>query len=166
MDALLRRPFIIPFTEMVKGYSSIEPNTLKVPTFYTSKADSVLPALFGSFCVGVLFGAVHITGWATQFPTPVELWIWRISSIIIVTEPIFVVLYILVMLSFILLNFPPPDVAMFFGSGRIAEILGVIAVLTYVLARITLLVLALISLRHLNPCALVTVGWTGYIPHV
>lgn len=166
MDTLLRRPFIKPFTEMAKGYSSIETNALKVPTFYTSKADSVLSALFGSFCIGIVFGAVHLTGWSFDFQTHAERLIWRISSIIIVSEPVFVVFYLLVMLSFMLLNFPPPNLAMFFGGGKFAEILGVIAVLAYVLARITLLVLAIISLRKLDSSALVTIAWTDYIPHI
>ncbi len=44
--------------------------------------------------------------------------------------------------------------------------LSVLAVVIYIIARVTLIVLALLQLRSLPPLALCTVHWTTFIPHL
>jgi hypothetical protein len=51
-------------------------------------------------------------------------------------------------------------------AGGMFEVVASFQVVAYVVARITLLVLAFTSLRSLPPEAYQTVRWTTFIPHI
>ena len=112
--------------------------------------------LFGLFASG--FGALHCLAWNSPFPTAKEQLAWRICSATTTAMPA----------ALILLSVP-----MFWAKASNSD--GILAVLmslvllqivaVYVIGRITIIVLAFISLRALPADAFRTVSWNDYIPH-
>lgn len=96
------------------------------------------------------FGAIHCLAWNSPFPTSQERLAWRICSVALTGLPA---------LGFILLT----------GCWRTGTILGrlgtIIVAWAYVLARITIIVLAFIGLRVLPADAFQTENWSIYLPH-
>jgi hypothetical protein len=121
----------------------------------------------------LLFGTIHLLAWSFEFPTSAERWLWRASSVAITAPPVvpFVVgvvgmaeLCALCCLTCLL-----PQWVMDCLASLVAGLSGmflVATILAYVAARLTLLVLAFTTLRHLPPGALETVRWTTFIPHI
>ncbi|KAJ7769057.1 hypothetical protein B0H14DRAFT_3509552 [Mycena olivaceomarginata] len=114
-----------------------------VPSFWASesgenKAEFGLGLLF-ELLVGIVFGAFHCAAWNAGFPTAEEMWIWRICSLSVTAIPI---------------------LCSFEGDGDI------FFPLIYVLARISLLLIACTVLRSLPPAAFTDVNWSVYIPHL
>ncbi|KAF9474039.1 hypothetical protein BDN70DRAFT_997293 [Pholiota conissans] len=111
------------------------------------------PAMILALC-GTAFGCVHlIPGWFLQFPSGVEKWLWRASSILLTTEPL--LWGLILCLTHLRLDAVASVVFIIMGVG-----LFVLLFSHYVIT-----VLALISLRALPPDALQTVEWTSFIPH-
>jgi len=71
--------------------STVTPNSLHVPSFYspTTKSDKysrmVVFAIFG-----VIFGGLHCIGWNFTYPTAFEQHLWRASSLAITAIPLIV----------------------------------------------------------------------------
>jgi hypothetical protein len=127
----------------------------KVPTFYSYgvQRSQVTSFSVGGF-VAVVFGGIHCIAWSFAFPTHIERLIWRASSIAIIAVPM------MLMVGRKWLVALNNDIVKFLG--------GLILVLfpfVYFFARMTLLVLAFISLRSLPHGALELVQWTTFIPH-
>ena len=136
--------------------------------FYCEHADSK-PFLYFSAVAGAAFGSIHCAAWNFGFPSHVEQIMWRAASLslvgvclsIFLAEPagkfIWPVLkrrlkrYRLIWLQ---------NVYPFFKD------IAFIPTVIYPIARLTLLILALLSLRHLPKSALQTVTWTEFIPHI
>ena len=116
-------------------------------------AASVVPALlFGLFACG--FGALHCLAWNSPFPTSKEQLAWRICSAATTAAPALLLLFVIILGA---------D-----SEGTIAFLTLValfILIVAYVIGRITIIVLAFISLRALPADALRTVSWNNYIPH-
>ncbi|KAF7370041.1 hypothetical protein MSAN_00634100 [Mycena sanguinolenta] len=107
--------------------------------------------------VGAVFGAVHCAAWNTIFPTPAEMWIWRISSLVIATIPGLTLLLPLI------------TVVITDQLESVLAAVGVIVILTspiYIAARLVLVVLPLADLRSLPASAFIDVNWRIYIPHL
>jgi hypothetical protein len=102
--------------------------------------------------VGTVFGAIHCAAWNAGFPTAEEMWIWRICSLLVTSQPL------LLFVGFLLTQIDSLVVLM--------TVLLFLLILIYVLARIPLLVFAFMTLRSLPPAALVDVNWSVYIPHL
>ncbi|KDR70339.1 hypothetical protein GALMADRAFT_76109 [Galerina marginata CBS 339.88] len=98
--------------------------------------------------VGILFGAIHCTGWGFSFHSLIEANIWRVSSAIITSVPVMVLVVVQDLLE------------TFTGIVILASIL------LYIVARLALLVVAFTTLRDLPPGALATVKWTSFLPHI
>lgn len=96
------------------------------------------------------FGGLHCLAWNSPFPTSHERLAWRICSAALTGLPA---------LGFVLL----------IGCFRISTVLGrlgtIFVALAYVLARITIIVLAFIGLRVLPADAFQTENWSIYLPH-
>lgn len=96
------------------------------------------------------FGAIHCLAWNSPFPTPQERLAWRICSAA-------------------LTGLPALGFALLVGGWRSGMILGRLGTMfvagAYVLARITIIVLAFIGLRVLPADAFETVSWSIYLPH-
>lgn len=116
-------------------------------------ADTVPVILFGLFASG--FGALHCLAWNSPFPTSKEQLAWRICSATTTAVPA----------AFFLLLVP----WFWADSDGILVVLVFLVVsaivAAYVIGRITIIVLAFISLRTLPADALRTVSWNDYIPH-
>ena len=106
--------------------------------------------LFGLFASE--FGAIHCLAWNSPFPTTKERLAWRICSGFTTGIPVF---FILGLYALHLGIFPNDNDDLILWSFSIP----------YAIARITLIVLAFMSLRVLPADAFQTVSWSKYIPH-
>ena len=115
------------------------------------------------------YGGLHACAWNGHFPSSVEMWLWRGSSICIAASG----------LTWILINLLARTFEGFkeywgrveslrahwtslVGLGSLATLCG----LAYLLARIFLVVEAFISLRKLPAAAFDTLQWTQLVPHL
>ncbi|KDR79755.1 hypothetical protein GALMADRAFT_1360429 [Galerina marginata CBS 339.88] len=166
---LTSRPLWFPFrifrwpleaVAKVNDTNSICKGKMHVPNFYASADDQGMRgAYYLLVSVGTIFGAIHCVGWEFTFPSIIEAKIWRVCSVTITS--ISLVTFVLGWFGLNLLyngidGYGPDLVACMLGS-----FIG-----WYILARVALLVGAIISLRNLPPPALGVVEWTLSIPHV
>ncbi|KAF9035574.1 hypothetical protein BJ165DRAFT_649081 [Panaeolus papilionaceus] len=105
--------------------------------------------------VGVAFGAIHFIAWNFSFPTATEMWLWRSSSIALMSST-------LTIFGLFLMGNTLDKGGIF---STIAAILAFISTVIYVLARIFLLILPLITLRDPAPGVFVNIHWTSLLPH-
>ncbi|KAL9131223.1 MAG: hypothetical protein Q9175_006823 [Cornicularia normoerica] len=115
------------------------------------------------------YGGLHATAWNGHFPSRIEMWLWRASSICVAGSG----------LTWILINMLARTFKGFkaywerveslrahwtslVGLGSLATLFG----LAYLLARIYLVVEAFISLRRLPAAAFETAEWTQLVPHL
>lgn len=124
---------------------------LRVPTFYSAEAKNS-EVYTATTAIGVAFGSVHlIASWSLDFSSFRGMWLWRVSAFIITIGPIFLGLW------------------QYFRSSSWGTTFGAFLVIVlplYIISRIVLLVLSLLSLHALPPAALYTLNWTSFIPHL
>jgi hypothetical protein len=132
----------------------------RVPRFWADGGDPLTADLI-MLGVGVCFGGIHCIAWHFLFPTHAELLLWRISSVAITAIPISIPLMFL--LVGLLKELADAEDSTFDKSFALFLLPGG---LLYILARVTTLVLAFISLRGLPYGAYETVHWTTFIPHL
>jgi hypothetical protein len=102
--------------------------------------------------ITVVFGGIHCIPWAFQFPSHEEQILWRVCALLVTCIPI----------------------GMFLVAGLFMlmemEDMGFLSILVpsalYIVARMILIVLALMELRTLPSSAYQTVEWTTLIPHI
>ena len=114
----------------------------------------------------LLYGGGHLAAWASSsFPSDIERWIWRGSSIMLAAVPIWGGLWILwwaAVRSKKKVLFP-------FRNGDFDIVAGpffFLVMCTYVLARCYFLAESLASLRSLPASAYETAQWPNVFPHV
>ena len=121
--------------------------------------------LGASFSV-LLLGAIHCIGWNFKYPTDVELWLWRASSIITAAVLPFMgaasLLYVLIVRVFKRYHLAMLDHHVFEVYGGVAN--GFLWVV-FVGARLFILVEAIRSLAFLPSDAFKTT-WPDNIPHI
>jgi hypothetical protein len=134
----------------------------KVPTFYSGDPldEQIFKADITTLVFGILFGAIHCIAWDFPFPSQTEHFLWRLSSITIVGVP---VLAFVLALPFMFKRFRIKGLR---GSSIPLVIVLVLAGILYVAARITTVVLALVTLKSLPLGAYQTVSWLNFIPHI
>lgn len=134
--------------------SAIE-NSIRV----SERLDDVVPqtlipnsqlAFLYFFAVG--FGAIHCLAWNSPFPSSSERIAWRVCSVATTALPALLFPYVIYH-------------EIYRKDERSFNTVSFIAVLLYVIARLTIIVLAFTSLRALPADAYETVAWTNYIPH-
>ena len=109
---------------------------------------------------GGILGAIHCLAWNAHFPTHIESKLWRASAVIVTAAPgTSLLLGIAIVHAFG--KWGDKD----FGK-HCAGLQALVIALVYALARISLIVLALLSLRALSYGAYVIAPWTIYIPHI
>ncbi|KAK7020728.1 hypothetical protein VNI00_017628 [Paramarasmius palmivorus] len=126
-----------------------------------------------------LFGAIHCIPWNFQFPTHTEQLLWRISAGGLVALPLTLLVVIAIGMAISLLDNAiesrfGKDSRIYKTMGAITEIfigyptiaIGVTLPFAYIIARVVLMVLALMELRNLPSSAYQTVQWTTLIPHI
>lgn len=109
---------------------------------------SARDTLFVAYAIG--FGAIHCLAWNSPFPSPKERLAWRICSVASTALPMQLIV--------------EPTINPW-RSGWFSFFLLFFGLLLYIVARITIIVLAFMSLRALPVDAYQTVNWTNYIPH-
>ena len=141
------------------GFLMITEGAIRVPMFYaypnqnTTNWMAITPTLI----VAMLFGGIHCTGWNFPFPSHAELIIWRVSSLIILIVPW---IGVLVAVEAVMDDIIPNIIQ---GTTMVILVFGLAI---YVLARLTLFVVAFIALRHLPPGAYAVVEWTALLLHM
>ncbi|KAJ6449591.1 hypothetical protein C8R45DRAFT_884006 [Mycena sanguinolenta] len=146
----------------ITGYTEDEYNPLtsiSVPTFWSIENDDEVDvgALIFLALLGMGFGAIHCAAWNVVFPTHAEMWIWRLSSLVITAMPCLASLLTLMLMGgelFFLIVTAASLSTLMVGSP------------VYIAARVILIVLPLVGLRSLPPSAFVDVNWSMYIPHI
>ena len=104
---------------------------------------------------GMVFGGIHCLGWNVLFEEQV---MWRIGSLAILCAPLSISLsygYVALQKRWKRL----PDISNFLIIAMI------VSSVVYIVARIGLMALMILSLRSLPPGAFATVSWTEFFPH-
>jgi hypothetical protein len=115
------------------------------------------------------FGAVHLAAWHEYFPSKLEAWMWRSSSIYITWSGFLWLLINLLAHLSRSINAYWERVLAFQASRTSYLILGFlcsICGIAYALARVYLVVEAIISIRQLPLTAYTTPDWAQIIPHL
>ena len=96
---------------------------------------------------GSIFGAVHCLAWNSTFPTPKERLAWRVCSVATTA-------------------LPAVGIPAYISDWSGDRFLGFPLLVAYVIARLTLIALALASLRAVPADVFQTTAWNNIIPHV
>jgi hypothetical protein len=104
--------------------------------------------------VAVIFGAIHCAAWGTAFPSSTEMWLWRMSALIVTAIPS--------LMALVQVIHPVAPL----GRTALTEVSFLGTLLLYIFSRVVLIVLPLLTLRDLPPDALMDINWTDDIPHV
>ncbi|KAF9555618.1 hypothetical protein CPC08DRAFT_820979 [Agrocybe pediades] len=143
-----------------------------VPSFYAIMGNSTITvdlAMFlTNFFAAALFGSIHCIGWSSKivFASHAASLAWRIASAVITADPVVwctasVFAYARAkckhgsMLSRIYYYMAMPFV-----------VVTVVTIPVYIIARLALLVLALVELRHIPPGALANIQWANVLPFI
>ncbi|KAK0229392.1 hypothetical protein EDD85DRAFT_776670 [Armillaria nabsnona] len=112
--------------------------------FYSGTEEELSKRFMTMVGVGSLFGAFHCVAWSFYFPSHAEMVLWRFSSIAVLIGLFTWMVYL----------------------AYISIVMTVAAIVSYIVARIMLIILAVLQLRSLPPLAFHTVQWITYIPHI
>ena len=158
------RPLLKRIGFLVAGVQDVNYDMLapEVPTFWSGSPtdDQCNTAGVITLMVGVVFGAIHCIAWSFEFPSHMELILWRISSIVIIATPsYFLVIY------FFMEVFDDDYLPVWVKLVIILPLVTLLPLL-YIVARAVTAVLAFTSLRALPPAGYETVQWTTFIPHL
>ncbi|KAF8649493.1 hypothetical protein AX16_005762 [Volvariella volvacea WC 439] len=152
-----------PFLEMTNMQWTIYNRPTSVHPFYASEihyTEHSLSYLCASV-VGTVFGGIHLTGWNFPFLTVTELWLWRASSLVITAIPAFIALLWPTKVWWWDANSDHRPIA-----RTLWILITYIGTPLYIAARISILFLALFSLRDLPELAYKGVKWSNFIPHL
>lgn len=166
---------VAPFLEMVFETEIMEK---RVCTFYAGIGEDsddngeIIPTMIVASGIAALFGAIHCAAWSFAFPSHTEQLLWRVSSIAITFLPLSIPLITGVtwLKDWLEHRESVADKVTFFVVKICLAVLAflsfILGAFVYIVARVTLLVLALMSLRSLPTEAYQTVHWTTFIPHI
>ena len=105
--------------------------------------------------IAPLFGAIHCLAWNATFPTSKEALAWRICAVVTTSLP-------LLLSAISVLD----DLLDSLHEGSLYEGSIYLLPFLYAIARITLITLAIMSLRALPADAFQTITWTKYMPNL
>jgi hypothetical protein len=139
----------------MKGYSGAFDNK-----------DEIIPLAFGAVVGGALFGGLHCLAWNFQFPTSGEALAWKICSVLTTGLPTLSLAPLIAWLQvntsyrspYLVATVERPTIRFLVGMSLITILL------TYILARLFLMVEIFRSLFFLPPEAFVDT-WSGSFPH-
>lgn len=98
------------------------------------------------YSFAIAFGIIHCLAWNSPFPSSKERLAWRVCSVASTALPV-------------------PMVYRGFPDGDLADALVLFWMFFYAVVRLTLIILALMSLRALPANVYETENWTNYVPH-
>lgn len=131
----------------------------------------IIILLIGSLS-GAVFGSIHCLGWNVLFQGRTEQILWRAASLAIVSAPlsIFLLNTYAIRLDHFWLDRFWLDRSWLNHWSNIVEAVTFLAMLAnflmYAVARVTVIVLILMSFRSLPPGVYDAVSWTKFIPHL
>jgi len=134
----------------------------RVPTFYSPPEKKVLeipPSAWTMIGVVALFGAIHFIPWQSTFLTVAEMWLWKVSALLITSRPLFTVF--LVIISDWVSN--PISKSILKTSSRV---MFIVLIPVYIISRTILLILPLTLLRSLPRTELLELKWSEFSPHI
>ena len=118
----------------------------------------------GVLILSTIYGGLHLAMWNSHFPTIIEMWLWRGSSVLVCVN-IFSVFFFVASIE----GWDEPRL----GHARLEVLwLGLLTFLStlveivFVFGRTFLVLEAFISLRSQPPSAYQQPAWTQYIPHI
>ena len=115
--------------------------------------------LFVPAAIAPLFGAIHCLAWNGPFPTSQERLAWRICAVATTSLP-------LVLLAVLALGELGPIKDFEIYGYKFGNPIYITVIMLYGIARVTIITLALMSLRELPADAFQTIAWTNYIPNL
>jgi hypothetical protein len=125
--------------------------------------------LFTGCFSGAVFGGMHCLGWNVLFQGRAEQILWRAASLAIVSAPVSIFVlnsYAIWLGHFWLDHFWLNDSWVDQLGEAVAFFVIFASFISYIIARVTLIVLILMSFRSLPPGVYDTVAWTEFIPHL
>ena len=139
-----------------------------MPTFYAAEAfilekHGIINAVSA---IAVAFGAIHCAGWRSAFPSDLDAWVWRISSIIISTVPPLWAFADHLLYWWRGAERQTVSQSLLWAIREFVKIIFFAVLPLYLAARFALMIEAFIGLRVLTPGALADVKWTTFIPHI
>lgn len=125
----------------------------RVPMFYAEDGREYnVTAVVLAILISVVFGALHLVLWSSQFNTTIDQWLWRACSLYVTLEPLF-----------LLIGLP----AVLPGAPHWLNILGhvgyFVAATLYGSARLVLFCLAIYTLFHLPEGVYGDIDWVDLI---
>ncbi|PBK78597.1 hypothetical protein ARMSODRAFT_1011157 [Armillaria solidipes] len=157
------------------GHTNIDSGAFR----FSSGTDNASQRFVITVSVGSLFGALHCIAWSFYFPSHAEMVLWRFSCLAaLVGLPTASTIAVYALMK----NWEHPKwqwnvLRLLLGSqsdsgaqetfwAYALSFISVVGAVTYIVARIFLIVLAFMQLRSLPESAFHTVTWTTYIPHI
>jgi hypothetical protein len=133
---------------------------IQVPMFWSGNAKEIgSRAMLSASIIGIAFGATHFIAWNSEFPSRIELILWRISCIAMTVDLLLLAAFCGMFVTKL------PEIL----KERLINVVAFPAPLTallYLFSRIATLVIAFTTLRALPSGAFETVDWTTFIPHL
>ncbi|KAG1741718.1 hypothetical protein EDB19DRAFT_1850920 [Suillus lakei] len=157
---------VYAFMSLMGMWAAISPRDVRerrVPSLggydhhHLPNRNHIITLFIGCFS-GMVFGGMHCLGWNGLFQGHAEQILWRTASLVIVSTPVFVLLSF----GLLILSRSPS----WRGGRDVATLAIVTGAVIYIFARVTLLVLMLLSFQSLPSGVYDTVVWTKFIPHL
>ncbi|KAF9549692.1 hypothetical protein CPC08DRAFT_675016 [Agrocybe pediades] len=166
--------------EMIDGHVGTDPFDVpgdsavtSVPSFYSTRgrdhldASDLYVALTNS-SAAALFGSIHCIGWSSKivFTSQGASLAWRIASATIAASPVVWCLLVILLYALETLKDESVLARMLHYFAISCAIVSVVTIPVYIIARLTLLVLAFVELRHVPPGALANIQWANVLPFI
>ena len=139
---------------------------MKEWTDYTTEFVTLMLPGFCWFDICSCFlGAIHCMAWNFHFPTPIERFLWRISSLAIIALPL--VFSISLLFSVFSIKFRGEfQLAAHKPTNKIWLVWLLLQFIAYFAARIFLLAELFLSMRELPIDAYTDISWSNFVPHI
>jgi hypothetical protein len=120
------------------------------------------------FLLPAIYGAVHLSAWSFEFPSPVEKLLWKIACLdLVISLPVFLVVGVARENRMVGVggrdNGCVAELTLLSWGGLLFLLLNVPVT---VVARMYLVVESFISLRHVPIGVYATVPWSDWLPHI
>ncbi|KAF9550738.1 hypothetical protein CPC08DRAFT_674775 [Agrocybe pediades] len=166
-------------SEMIQGHDGADPidkmgylAVTSVPSFYAISVDSDAAGVqmaLSSCSAAALFGSIHCIGWSSKimFTSHATSLAWRIASAIITVSPLVWCLGVIFGYAYYITSkYESVLERMFEYLRHLFIYASIITVPLYIVARLTLLVLAFVELQHVASGALANIPWANVLPFI